>query len=366
MKYELVCSKCGKCYKPERGRYICECGKVLLVEYEQLEWKTQGRGVWRYKSMLPFEEKQISLEEGGTPVINSERIEEELGADIYFKFEGDNPTDSFKDRGSTVAVSRAKQEGFSSVSVASTGNMGASVAAYASHGGLEARVFVPETTPSSKLVQITAYGGKIIKVNGTFSDCISTLWDDVNDGSYLAETGLNPYYIEGEKTLGYEIFEDIGVPDKIIVPLGTGGLLTAIYKAFKELHSLGEAKTLPKMIGVQPEQCSPIVDAWIDKTDIMPLKEAHTIASAVLIKSPFNGRTAINAINDSHGLGVTVSEAEIVKAMKDLGRDGIFCEPSSATTLAALRKTEFSKDEKIVLVITGHGLKDPQALMSGL
>lgn len=364
MEYELECIDCGKRYKPKKGRYICDCGSAMLVKYKKLKWQPEGKWVWRYKKMMPFEGEPISLEEGGTPVINSSRIEKELGADLYFEFEGDNPTDSFKDRGTTVVISRAKEEGFDTVSVASTGNMGASVAAYASHGDLKAKVFVPKSTPSGKLVQIKAYGAELVEVDGSFPDCVKALWEDVENGSYLAETGLNPYYLEGEKTLGYEIFEDIGVPDKIIVPMGTGGLITSIYKAFKELKTMKQATSLPEMIGVQPDGCSPIIDAWREGTEkVETLEHAQSIASAVLVKSPFNGVSAIRALNDSGGQGVKVTDKEIIQAIKDLGRDGVFCEPASATTLAGLRKIDFKKDEKIVLVITGHGLKDPTAIL---
>ena len=360
----LRCPKCNNTYKPEKNRYICDCGSVLIVEYSSLQWRPKGEGVWRYKFALPFRGRPVTMDEGNTGMVHSESVENKLGLrEVYFKLEGDNPTDSFKDRGTTVVISRAKKEGFKTVGVASTGNMGASVAAYAAHGNLKTKVFVPADTPEEKIAQIVVHGAELVRVEGTFQDCVNALWDAVHDERvYLAETGLNPYYIEGEKTLGFEIYEDVGIPDKIIVPMGTGGLITAIYKAFKELKQMKRTRKLPQMVGVQAAKCSPIIDAWKRGSEEPKTPKAETIASAIMVKTPFNGRTAIRAINESNGTAVEVTDRQIVRAMKELGKDGIFAEPASATTLAALEKIEVEEKEKVVLVITGHGLKQPEAV----
>lgn len=354
----FVCTKCFKTYK--YFKYICDCGGALLFELEKPTWKPKGEGVWRYQSLLPVK-KNVSLDEGNTPLIKRR----DVPGKVFMKLEGDNPTGSFKDRGTTVVLSHASAKHYKTVGVASTGNMGASVSAYAAYANLEAKVFVPTGTSVEKIAQIIAHNAKLIRVKGTFHDCVDRLWKDVRRGTYLAMTGLNPYYLEGEKTIAFEIFEEIGVPDKIIVPMGTGGILTAIFKGFKELKSMEKIKELPEMIGVQARNCSPIVDAWEKGTEkIKELKKAKTIASAILIKTPFNGHTAIRAINESGGKAVKVTETQIIKAIKKLGEEGVFAEPASATTLAALGKINYKKNEKIVLIITGHGLKQPEAIIS--
>jgi threonine synthase len=176
-------------------------------------------------------------------------------------------------------------------------------------------------------------------------------------------TGLNPYFIEGLKTISFELFEQMGVPDKIIVPTGSGGLITAIFKGFVELRDLGVLRTLPQMIAVQSDVVAPIVDAWRTGGDIVIPKEVKTIASAIMVKVPFNGYSAIEAIKKSGGFGVTVTDHQILRAIKDLGREGVFAEPASAAAYAALEEFEYRSDERIALMITGSGLKDPAAVL---
>ncbi|MCK4327288.1 MAG: threonine synthase [Candidatus Diapherotrites archaeon] len=354
----LVCPRCRKKHKPKKGKYLCDCGSALLVEYKKLKWKPDGKGVWRYQSCLPHKGRHYSLEEGGTPLVKG------LDRKAYYKLEGDNPTGSFKDRGTSVVVSRAVAEGFKVVSTASTGNMGASVAAYAAYANIKSRVFVPTDTPTNKLSQIIAYDAELVRVRGSYHDAVERLWNDIVRGSYLAMTGLNPYYIEGEKTIGYELYEDMGAPDKIIVPMGTGGLITAIHKAFVELKQMKKVRKLPEMIGVQPKNCAPIAAAWkegLDRAERMT--KCSTIASAIMVKTPFNDLTALNAMRESKGEAVTVSEAAIKKAVRGLGKEGIFAEPAAATTLAGYEKIDKKKSDKIALIISGSGLKDPSAAL---
>ncbi|MFC2174568.1 threonine synthase [archaeon] len=355
---QLVCPRCKKKYKPAKGRYLCDCGSVMLVEYKKLRWDPKGDGVWRYKSCLPHKGKHYSLQEGGTPLVKG------LDRDAYYKLEGDNPTGSFKDRGTTVVVSKAVADGFKCVSAASTGNMGASVAAYAAYSNIKSKIFIPTNTAVNKLAQIIAYDAKLIKVKGNYHDAVTKSWEDGAKGSCLAMTGINPYYLEGEKTLGYELFEGMGVPDKIIVPVGTGGLITAIHKAFVELKQMKKAKKIPQMIGVQPVNCAPIAKAWAAGLNRAErVEKCNTIASAILVKTPFNDLTALNAIRDSKGEAVTVTEGAIKKSIRGLGREGVFAEPASATALAAYEKIDKKKGDKIALIITGSGLKDPSAVI---
>ncbi len=300
------------------------------------------------------------MSEGGTPLLRRRDVKEEE----YLKLEGDNPTGSFKDRGTTVVISDAIAKGYRTVSVASTGNMGASVAAYCAYANLEARVFIPKDVPREKISQIEAYGANLIRVDGPFSKAVERSIEEVDRDQkhvYLASTGLNPLFVEGLKTVGFEIFESIGVPDRIIVPTGTGGMLTSIFKAFEELKSLGLVNRLPRMVAVQAEECAPIVKAWRKGGEVVPQEKCNTVASAIMVKVPFNAYSALDAIKRSGGEAISVSEEAIIDSIKVLGKEGVFAEPASAASAAAAQLLNIGKEEKIVLMITGSGLKDPDA-----
>jgi threonine synthase len=352
------CTQCDSAY-PEL-RYACErCGSVLLAVEYPLSWDPHGTGLWRYRSMLPVA-PSISLSEGSSPLVRRRDTEEE----IYLKVEGDNPTGSFKDRGSTVVISNAYNRGYKTTTVASTGNMGASVAAYSAYANLAAKVFIPTGMPQEKVAQITAYGAELVPVEGGFVQAVEKAKEEAAHGAYLASTGLNPYFIEGLKTIAFELYEQMGVPDKVIVPTGTGGILTAIFKGFEELRSLGVTRTVPQMIAVQSSEVAPIVEAWRDHTDLRsPPLDAKSIASAILVKTPFNGYSAIAAMMRSHGYGVTVTDHQLVQAIKALGREGIFAEPAAAAPMAALEQVDHRPDDRIALIITGSGLKDPSFVL---
>lgn len=354
----LSCVKCGRRY----GEFVTscnDCGSPLVIDYEGREWKPNGQGVWRYQSMIPVS-GSISLSEGNTPLVRRRDVDEE----IFMKLEGDNPTGSFKDRGSTVVISDAFNKKYNCAIVASTGNMGASVAAYCAYANIKARVFIPEDVTEEKISQISVYGAELVRVAGGFSKAVERSKEEARrKGCYLAMTGLNPYFIEGLKTISFELFEQMGVPDKIVVPTGSGGLITAIFKGFVELRDLGIIRTLPQMISVQSDVVAPIVDAWRTGGDIVIPKEVKTIASAIMVKLPFNGYSAIEAIKKSGGIGVTVTDHQILRAIKDLGREGVFAEPASAAAYAALEEFDYRRDERIALMITGSGLKDPAAVL---
>ncbi|MEM0372679.1 MAG: threonine synthase [archaeon] len=357
----FYCSKCGGEYSAVQ--YKCgKCGSVLLCDYEQKAWVPFGFGVWRYQSMIPVH-CSVSLNEGGTPLVKRRDTDD----NVFMKLEGDNPTGSFKDRGTTVVISNAFNRRFKKAAVASTGNMGASVAAYCAYANIRAKVFVPKDVTQEKIAQISAYGAELVRVRGTFYDAMQASIEEVKDNrTYLAASGLNPYYIEGIKTMGFEIFEQLkDVPDKIVVPMGSGGMITAIYKAFLELKALKKTRSLPQMIGVQAAGCSPIVNAWEKGGEIIPVHHPKTIASAIMVKVPYNGYTAIDAVNHSGGECVRVNDHQITQAIKELGREGVFAEPAAAASLAGLKKIDYEKDERVVLIISGSGLKDPTALIKG-
>ncbi|MFP4545363.1 MAG: threonine synthase [Methanomassiliicoccales archaeon] len=351
----FYCIECDRTYREFRHR--CDCGGVLLYDFEGKRWGPSGKGVWRYQSMIPVE-RSISLGEGGTPMPRRRDVDQE----VYMKLEGDNPTASFKDRGTSVVISDALNRGFEWATVASTGNMGASVSAYCAYANLEARVFVPQDVTEEKLMQMKAYGAVLERRPGGFSEVVKASEEASKEGDYLASTGLNPFFIEGLKTVAFEIFEEIGIPDMVVVPTGTGGLITAIHKGFSELIALGVTKKAPRMAAVQASGYSPIVDAWESGGDIKAPGGGDTIASAIKVKVPFNGRSAIEAIESSGGQAVTVTDDQIRAGIRDLGEEGVFGEPSSATALAAMDELSYGEWERIVLVITGSGLKDPNAL----
>ena len=356
----LRCVRCGKVFQEFRGS-CPNCGSVLVFDNEKNEWKPKGQGVWRYQSMIPVK-GSISLSEGNTPLVKGRDVDEK----IFMKLEGDNPTGSFKDRGSTVVISDAYNRGYKEATVASTGNMGASIAAYCAYANIAARVFIPRDVPEEKIAQIEVYGAELVRVPGGFSDAVDASKNEAaQKGVYLAMTGLNPYFLEGLKTVSFELFEQMGVPDKIVVPTGSGGLISAIFKGFRELRDLGVIRTTPQMVCVQSREVAPIVEAWRTGNEIEMPKEAKTIASAIMVKVPFNGYSAIEAINLSKGTGVTVSDDQILDAIKRLGKEGVFAEPASAAAYAALDEIDRREDERIVLIITGSGLKDPAAALRG-
>jgi threonine synthase len=352
------CTRCRSEF-PE-FRYTCaKCDSALLVVDEPMHWEPHGTGLWRYQTMLPVR-RSISLSEGGAPLVRRRDSREE----VYMKLEGDNPTGSFKDRGTSVVISDAFNRGFKMATVASTGNMGASVAAYCAYANLTARVFVPRGIPPEKVAQITAYGAELVPVEGGFGQAVERARAEADAGAYLASTGLNPLFIEGLKTIAFELYEQMGVPDRIIVPTGTGGILTSIFKGFEELRALSLVDHLPQMIAVQSSVVAPIVEAWRTGTEPRPPPgEADTIATAILVKSPFNGLSAIDAMRRSGGYGVTVTDHQIVNAIRELGHEGVFAEPAAAAAMAALDVVDKAPDGRTALIITGSGLKDPSAVL---
>ncbi|MBI0582595.1 MAG: threonine synthase [Methanomassiliicoccus sp.] len=352
------CTRCGSEFT--EFHYTCpRDDSALLAVDNHMSWRPEGAGIWRYRDMLPVE-RSISLSEGGTPLVRRRDSQEE----VYLKVEGDSPTGSFKDRGTSVVISDASNRGYQSAVVASTGNMGASVAAYCAYANIAARVFIPPGIPEEKIAQISAYGAELVPVEGGFGDAVRRAREEAASGAYLASTGLNPYFIEGLKTIAFELFEQMGVPDRIVVPTGTGGLLTAIFKGFRELRSLGVVDRLPQMIAVQAADVAPIVEAWEGgREPRAPAGGGHTIATAILVKVPFNGLSAIEAMNASGGYGVTVTDHEIVQAIRVLGQEGVFAEPAAAAAMAALGRIDRRPGDRTVLMITGSGLKDPTAVL---
>lgn len=383
--YRLRCIKCGEEYSPEKMIFICEkcCGLLeVAIDLEEINvgketFNARQIGVWRYREFLPVGEgaKIITLQEGGTPLYRAENLQDAIGVkELYIKNEGMNPTGSFKDRGMTLGVTKALEFGARGVCCASTGNTSASLAAYAARAGLDCLVLLPAGKIAiGKLSQAILHGAKVIAVNGNFDVALKLIRTASEKFNIYLLNSINPWRLEGQKTAAFEIIDQLDwqVPDRLIVPVGNCGNISAIWKGFSEFYEYGFTSDLPKMIGIQAEGASPVAHAFKEKLDeVVPLKEPHTIATAIRIGAPVNAPKALGVVRKSGGLVNGVSDEEIIKAQKLLAcTEGIGVEPASAASIAGLIKLvnegEIDPSEKIVCVTTGHALKDPEAIFRG-
>ncbi len=315
----------------------------------------------RYSAHLPVTERtpRITLGEGDTPLLRARSFERELGIDeVWLKVEGANPTGSFKDRGMVVAVAKALEEGSRAVLCASTGNTAASAAAYAARAGLPCTVVLPAgQVAQGKLVQAMAFGARIVQVRGAFDAALAVVRELGASGEITLVNSVNPHRIEGQKTAAFEICEALGdAPDGLFIPVGNAGNITAYWRGFVEAAAKGMARSRPKMYGFQAEGAAPIVRGH--KVD-----DPHTFATAIRIGDPASWQSAVAARDESGGAIEAVSDAEIATAYRDVAsREGIFCEPASAASLAGLRKSARATKglRRVVCVLTGNGLKDQE------
>jgi threonine synthase len=379
-RYWLQCFDCQSKQQGEYTSFRCEkCGGLLEVKFKltikRPNWKNRSLSVWKYKELLPIDHQEsiVSLGEGGTGLHHCKKLGKKLGLkNLYVKNEGENPTGSFKDRGMTVAVSKAVEQHRKRVVCASTGNTSASLAAYSAKAGLDCIVFIPKgKIAPGKMIQVIIHGAKIVEVDGDFDKALEIVVKLVTDRTdlYLMNS-VNPYRLEGQKTLGFEIHDQLDgqSPDSVLLPVGNGGNISAVWKGFTELHQLGLSRDKPRMIGIQAARAAPIVRAIrSNATKILPVAKAETIATAIRIGSPVNWPKVLHAIRDSNGTAETVTDIQILNAQAELARDeGIFVEPASAASIAGLEKMvedkKIDKQETIVCVTTGHGLKDPSII----
>ena len=334
--------------------------------------KSSNAHLWRgiieeYRHRLPVSRKTpvITLQEGGTPLIYGCVLSEMLENDVWVKVEGCNPTGSFKDRGMTMAMSKAAEDGAKVVICASTGNTSASAAAYATKAGMIPAVLIPEgKIAMGKLAQAVIHGAKILQVAGNFDDCL-TLARELSENYPVAlVNSVNPYRIQGQKTASFEIIDALGfAPDIHALPVGNAGNITAYWMGYQEYQKARISKSLPQMWGFQAEGAAPIVRNEV-------VKNPETIATAIRIGNPASWQQAVAARDDSGGRIGAVSDQEILAAYRLIaGREGIFCEPSSAAGLAGLLKAkaagQLPKGKKIVITVTGNGLKDVQWALDG-
>lgn len=315
-----------------------------------------------YREYLPITDKTplITLHEGNTPLIKAEKIGKELGGiELYFKYDGLNPTGSFKDRGMVMAVAKALEDGSKAIMCASTGNTSASAAAYAARSGIQCIVVIPDGNIAlGKLAQALMYGAKVIAIKGNFDEALKAVVDITNKYTITLVNSINPFRLQGQKTSAFEICDTLGkTPDYLAIPVGNAGNISAYWMGFKEYKENGKVSNLPKMIGFEAEGSAAIVQNRV-------IENPQTLATAIKIGNPASWKLAVNAANESNGFIDSVTDDEILEAYKMLTREeGIFAEPASAASLAGVIKTyktgKLKKGDVVVSVLTGNGLKDP-------
>ncbi|HUA91155.1 MAG TPA: threonine synthase [Terracidiphilus sp.] len=395
--HQLRCFGCGSRIAGAEAQadFRCaDCGELFEVEYPgwvqrrgpdrpnpaALKWLWRERrcssetldqsGVWRYRELLPILNSfgnAVTLREGNTPLYHLPRTAKALGVDqIFAKHQGMNPTASFKDTGMTAALSVARERGFDWVACASTGNTSAAMAAYAARAGLRSLVLIPEGKIAwGKLSQAMDYGAITCQLKTDFDGCLAVLTEIVRSAPIYLLNSVNPYRLEGQKTPAFEIAEafDWNVPDHIIVPGGNLGNSSALGKGFREMHELGLVARMPRISVVQAAGANPLVRSFATSNGAsIEALEANTRATAIRIGNPASWRKAARVIQDTHGWCIDVTEAEIAIAKAELGAEGLGCEPASAVTLAGLKKLRakslIDSSDSVVLVLTGHTLKD--------
>ncbi len=413
---ELECSACGKKYDASVEQHLCTCGKPLLARYDlrraaatlTLEnLKNRPRTLWRYAEVLP-NDPPVSLGEGMTPLAHAARLGasifsrgsttgagatakrlisppppgEPSGSDegglqrLYIKDEGLNPTGSFKARGMTAAVSRAKQLGAKALAAPTAGNAGGALAAYAAAAGLPAVIVMPADTPAANVMECQAFGAKVVKLNGLISDCGKYVAEHKDrEGWYDVSTLKEPYRVEGKKTMGYELWEQFGgeLPDVILYPTGGGVGLIGMCKAFDEMQEMGWiGAERPRMVAVQAEGCAPIVRAWeAHESSAQFFPNAATVASGLRVPGPLGDLMILSMLRQTNGTALTVTDEEMLHAGRELASlEGIFAAPEGAATVIAARKLAASgwikREETVVLFNTGTGYKYAEAWQRAL
>ncbi len=379
--YTIKCFNCKKITAQDKIETNCpDCNGPLDIEYDEDSLrervnirllKSAPMQSYKYLDFFPLENKNslISLNEGNTPLYPLKKVFKDF-LNVYLKYEGANPTGAFKDRGSFVELNKAKEMGAQAVVVASTGNMAASVSAYASQIGVPCYVFIPEGTPAGKLAQAIAFGAKVIQVRGTYNDAQRLAEESAKQfGFFLC--GDYAFRAEGQKSIAYEIVEQLGwkSPDYVVVPVGMGTNLAGIYKGFKEFHQLGLIDKVPKFVAVQSDGAAPAVNSYNSPSkELQKVTKPQTVCSAIAVGNPLDYPKVAKSLEESKGYAVAVPDETTLKLEKELAdKESLFIEPSSATTVSALtnliEQGKIKPEDIIVLIATGNGLKDPQTLL---
>lgn len=375
------CEGCNAEHEPAGVTYVCaECGGNLDVVLDLSDVRRQAveasadRSMWRYAPLLPVEapgpEAGTLGTVGGTPLFRVDGLARELGLErVWVKDEGRNPTGSLKDRASGLVVQRARELGVAPIITASTGNAGVALAAMARAAGVEAVVLVPESAPAAKVAQLQVFGARLLLVRGSYDDAFRLSTEAAAAlGWYCRNTGNNPFTVEGKKTVAFEIAEQLGwrAPDWVVVSVGDGNILTGVHRGFRQLVQLGWLASMPKLLGVQAEGSSPIAKAWAGGADEVTPGPASTRADSISAGDPSDGLRALRAVRDTGGAFVSVPDDDIIASIAHLGRGAaVFAEPAAAAShaglVAALRDGTVARDQEVVLLVTGTGLKDVDA-----
>lgn len=378
----LRCVRCDRVAPVADGTYVCPaCGGNTLVDYDiealRRAWRRAAleedadRTIWRYAPLLPVTSRLEGPPVGWTPLVPAPRLARTLGLrELHFKDDGRNPSASFKDRASAVALQRARETGHDLVTGASTGNAASATAVLSAAVGIHARIFVPKTAPRAKIAQLLTFGAEVLAVDGTYDQAFDLCLEATRRyGWYNRNTGFNPWTREGKKTVSFEICEQRGwiVPDLVVVPVGDGNIISGVWKGFQEFKALGFIDRLPRLLAAQAEKSAAIVQAAAGDGVIRPVS-GDTVADSISVSLPRDGDAAVRAIRESKGFGVTVTDDAILAAIGEVARGaGVFGEPAAVAAWAglkeAVRQGRVDPAWSVVVLNTGNGLKDVAAAM---
>ncbi len=378
----LECLICGKKHEPTAVEYVCpkhgdEGILDVIYDYDKIQFQFELKGlnerkdtsIWRYEPLLPIlpQAQKPILHVGNTPLYHAERLGQYLGfPHLYIKDEGRNPTASLKDRAAAIAIVKAREKNAAIITAASTGNAAAALSGLCAGIGQENVIFVPKSAPKAKIAQLLVCGSRVMLVNGTYDDAFELCLEATRKyGWYNRNTGYNPYMTEGKKTVSFEIYEQMEMPDVVLVSVGDGCIIGGVHKGFKDLLALGWIDKMPRIYGIQSEGSNYLTQAWERGEDVLtkPAIKAETVADSISAGLPRDRIKAMRAVKDTNGAFVAISDEAILKAIPLMAAyTGVFGEPAGATALAGLIRLKelqwIEKDERIAVINTGNGLKD--------